>query len=226
VTKPTTGLAILVTAIVAAGAMFPISRPVFAQEQKATITTRGKPVAPIYNPHTKSYFELRIDLPRPPNWTTAVRYARTKFFKQTRGRLAVVKDIDTHSFLRANFQLHEEAWIGLRYYCSFRKLVWADGTEHPRSKFKIWAKKRYRTNVNCRRQPGLGFMPIYYLPNAKGYKWQASGPEKYFPSYFVEYRTGSENPKPPAAKESEKEQPKPKKADAEQPAPAKAVATE
>ena len=224
--KQTIGPVIFATGIVAAGATFAISQPVVAQEQKATITTRGKPIAPIYNPHTKSYFELRIDLPRPPNWTTAVRFARTKFFKRTRGRLAVVKDLDTHSFLKANFELHEEAWIGLRYYCSFRKLVWSDGTEQPRRAFKIWAKKWYRTDVNCRRQPGLGFMPIYYLPNNKGFRWQASGPQKFFPSYFIEYRTGSENPKPAAEKEAEKEPPKSLKPDVEKPATEKPATPE
>ena len=99
-TNPMNGPAIFVTALVTAGTMFAFSQPVVAQGQNATITTRGKPIAPIYNPHTKSYFELRIDLPRPPTWTTAVRFARTKFFKRTRGRLAIVKDLDTHSFLR------------------------------------------------------------------------------------------------------------------------------
>jgi len=47
-------------------------------------------------------------------------------------------------------------------------------------------------------------MPIYYQPNKKGDRWQASGPQKYFPSYFVEYRTGGENPKPRVAKEAKK----------------------
>ncbi|CAN0577002.1 unnamed protein product, partial [Laminaria digitata] len=63
------------------------------------------PIGPIYNPETKSYFELRIDLPHPPNWGTAVRYARTKTYKGVRGRLAVVKDLQTHSFLQANFDI-------------------------------------------------------------------------------------------------------------------------
>jgi hypothetical protein len=69
-------------------------------------------------------------------------------------------------------------------------------------------------------------MPIYYLPNNKGYKWQASGTQKYFPSYFVEYRTGSENPKPPIAKEAKKEPPKPNKTDAGKPATEKPTAPE
>ena len=80
-------------------------------------------IKPIYNPETKSYFELRVDLPKPPNWRTAVRYARTKIYKGVRGRLAVVKDLQTHSLLKANFDICEKAWVRLRYFCSFRKFV-------------------------------------------------------------------------------------------------------
>ena len=148
-----------------------------------------KPVDPIYNPKTKSYFELRTDLPKPPQWRTAEPYARTKFFKGVRGRLAVVADLDTHSFLQANFPLSEEAWIGLRFFCGFRKLVWPDGTEQPRNAFSMWHKPWHRSNITCRTD-NIQYMPIHYLPQSRGFRWQASGPEKYFVSYFVEYPTG------------------------------------
>ena len=84
--------------------------------------SQGTPqaLAPAYNPDSKSYFELRTDLPKPPQWRTAEAFARTKVFKGTRGHLAIVKDLETHSFLQANFPLFEEAWIGLRFYCSIR----------------------------------------------------------------------------------------------------------
>lgn len=162
------------------------------QERRAG--SAGVAVKPIYNPESKSYFELRVDLPKPPNWQTAVRYARTKFYKGVRGRLAVVKDLQTHSFLQANFDVREEAWIGLRYFCSFRKLVWENGEEQPRRAFKMWAKRWHRTDIRCGNNR-IQYMPIYYLPNSKGFKWQASGPAKYFVSYFVEYQTGAEDPK-------------------------------
>lgn len=148
-------------------------------------------VKPIYNPHTKSYFELRVDLPEPPNWHTAARYARTKKFKGVRGRLAQVRDLKTHSFLQANFEIREESWIGLRYYCSFRKLVWADGDVQPRKGFKMWAKRWHRTRIRCG-AANIPYMPVYYLPFDKGFRWQASGPAKSFVSYFVEYPTGKE----------------------------------
>ena len=171
-----------------------------AQERRAG--SANVSIKPIYNPETKSYFELRVDLPKPPNWNTAARYARTKVFKGVRGRLAVVKDLQTHSFLQANFEIREEAWIGLRYFCSFRKLVWADGTEQPRTALKMWSKKWYRTDVRCGKQ-NIQYMPIYYLPNAKGFRWQASGPAKYFVSYFVEYPTGGREPQNAPAPEDQ-----------------------
>ncbi len=149
------------------------------------------PVKPIYNPHTKSYFELRVDLPMPPNWSTANKYARTRIFKGVRGRLAVVKDIETHSFLKANFEAKEEVWIGLRFFCSVRKLVWVNGEVHPRNAFKVWAKKWYRTKYKCSTN-NFKWMPVYYLPTAKGFRWQAPGPQKYYASYLVEYQTGGE----------------------------------
>lgn len=171
-------------------------------QQKAPAGSRAVPGKPVYNEATKSYFELRVDLPPPYYWGTAVKYARTKRYKGVRGRLAVVRDLETHSFLQANFDVREEVWIGLRYYCSFRKLVWSDGTEQPRSKFKMWARKWHRTKIRCGKTR-IQFMPIYYLPSQQGFRWQAAGPSKQFASYLVEYVTGSENPeanKPEAAK--------------------------
>lgn len=178
--------------------------PVLAADRDTGLTP--KPAKPVYNPHTKSWFELRVDLPTPSNWRSAVKYSRRHTFKGVRGRLAIVKDLETHSFLRANFDVLGSTWIGLRYFCSFRKLVWADGTEHSRKAFKMWAKKWYRTDVRCGKQR-IQYMPIYYLPTRFGFKWQASGPEKYFVSYFVEYPTGAENledaPKPKSVNETD-----------------------
>lgn len=149
-----------------------------------------QPGAPVYDPETKSYYELRTDLPKPPNWGTALKYAATKRFNGVRGQLAVVKDLATHSFLKANFTVYEEAWIGLRFYCGFRKLVWINGDEHARSDFKVWARRWNRSKVTCRSEKRLKYMPVYYTPNDAGFRWQASGPEKYFVSYFVQYPTG------------------------------------
>lgn len=149
-----------------------------------------RPVDPIYNPETKSYFELRTDLPKPPQWQMAEKVARTKTFKGVRGRLAIVKDVQTHSFLKANFPVYQEAWIGMRFICSVRETVWVTGEIHPRTEFKAWARRWNRSNVTCRTSNSLSYMPVYYTPTDQGFRWQASGQQKYFVSYFVEYPTG------------------------------------
>ncbi len=38
-----------------------------------------------------------------------MRYVRARKFMGVRGRLAQVKDLKTHSFLQANFDIREEA---------------------------------------------------------------------------------------------------------------------
>ena len=65
------------------------------------------------------------------------------------------------------------------------------GDEHPLKAFKMWAKPWHRTKVTCTTE-NIQYMPVHYLPQTKGFRWQASGPEKYFVSYFVEYPTGKE----------------------------------
>ena len=55
----------------------------------------------------------------------------------------------------------------------------------------MWAKPWHRTKVTCTTE-NIQYMPVHYLPQTKGFRWQASGPEKYFVSYLVEYPTGKE----------------------------------
>lgn len=158
------------------------------------IESADKQPAPIYNPATKSYFQRRTDMPdlAGGGWLKAERKAKSLVFHGTRGRLAMVRDVETHSFLRANFKFDSTTWIGLRFFCSVRKLVWVDGSEHKRSEFKAWGRQWFRNNnVRCRNQTKLGFMPVYYLPDEQGFKWQAAGPAKGgFNAYLVEYPTG------------------------------------
>lgn len=167
-----------------------------AADQRSMLAKRGVQPEPIYNPTTKSYFQRRTDMPDlgGHGWLKAQKKSSSLKYKGVRGRLAIVKDLETHSFLRANFQFDSTTWIGLRFYCSVRKLVWVDGSEHKRSSFKAWHRQWYRNaEVRCSNQNGLGFMPVYYLSNEKGFKWQAAGPVKGgFNSYLVEYPTGKE----------------------------------
>ncbi len=89
-------------------------------------------IKPIYNPETKSYFELRVDLPKPPQWRTAVRDAPApKPYEGVRGRLADGRRPPDPQLPEGEFRysLNEQAWIGLAVFsAAVRKLVWADGT--------------------------------------------------------------------------------------------------
>ena len=157
---------------------------------------------PIYNPHSKSYFELRNDLVgNEDTWLRAKSAAERLHYKGERGRLAVVDSLQVHQFLVENFDLTEETWIGLRFWCKYKKLQWINGKVHRRDSFNHWDSRWYRyegsTDANlgwCRTDATVatGFMPVYYLPKEKGYRWQAVGAAKGFRSYLVEYPTSSE----------------------------------
>lgn len=162
---------------------------------RATLVAEG-PSPPIYDPASKSYFELHqtdVGLGG-KNWAEARALAAGLFFRGVRGRLAIVKSQATHDFLRNHFDLKTEAWIGLRYWCSFRKLQWVDGEMHSRQGFNPWDRQWYRNaDTRCGRGTATGpmaFMPVYYTPG--GFRWQASGPVKKFYDYFVEYPTGGQ----------------------------------
>ena len=147
---------------------------------------------PVYDPVSKSYFELRDDNKR-SYWVFAQQLAASKFHKGVRGRLAVVRNAHVHDFLRRNFQIDTWAWIGLRYWCKYRKLQWVTGEIHDRGEFSAWAQQWYRNaDTSCGRGTATGptaFMPVYYNPANSGYgfTWQAAGPKKGFHYYFVEY---------------------------------------
>lgn len=155
------------------------------------------PSGPIYSPETKSYFELRTDA-RDGNqggyWRDADRLASALQYKGVRGRLAVVDNKKVHDFLRRNFVIKVQTWIGLRYWCRFGKLQWANGKTAKKGEYSNWHTQWYRLAITmCGAGTATGplaYMPVYYTPTASGFKWQASGPAKGFARYFVEYPTG------------------------------------
>lgn len=147
-------------------------------------------VGPFYNPHTKSYFALvNRHVMQGKNWDKTARMAAARTFKGVAGRLAVVDDAETHLWLRNTFKddLYTDAWIGLRYFCNSRKLLWVDGKIMKQSPPGVWHPRWHRTNVMCGRI-AMDYMGVYYT--SAGMAWQASGQEKFFTSYFVEFPTG------------------------------------
>lgn len=142
----------------------------------------------VYNEATNSYFELREDLPGAhPRWWHAEDIARRQFHRGARGRLAVIRDHETMDFVRKHFDIKQETWIGARFFCTFHKLVWVDGEVHEPTDYSNWAAKWHRTDIRC---PDVTWMPIYLRPAGSNLFWQASGPNKAFHSYLVEYPAG------------------------------------
>jgi hypothetical protein len=143
---------------------------------------------PVYNEETKSYFVLKGFRPgQHAVWEKADELARSRLFRGVPGRLAVVKSRSVEDFLINTFHPRNFAFIGLRYFCRYKKLLWVTGEVHPRTAYKNWHAKWYRTGIFCE---NAGYMPVYLTPNLKGPRWQAAGPAKYADYYFVEYPTG------------------------------------
>jgi len=154
---------------------------------------------PVYNPATRSYFELatvkgrgyRPDF----NWEEARAAARQRVWRGVHGHLAIVKSRQVHDFLRYTFRSSRSAWIGLRYMCAFNTLIWVNGDIQKRSGFSYWASEWYQGTLSrANDQPpcrGAGwYWPVYYENVSKGFRWVAKGKEKKFVAYFVEYNTG------------------------------------
>ena len=151
------------------------------------------PVGPIYNEQTKSFFELRTDNlfeGAAGTWGWANFRAERRNYRGLRGRLAVAPSREVIEFLRKNFDLKEEAWIGMRYFCEARKLVWVTGKHHGRTDFSNWYKRWYRDRgTKCAGR--MHYMPVYVVRYGDHYYWQAGGEKTGIVSYFVEYTTSA-----------------------------------
>ena len=157
---------------------------------------------PVYNPATKSYFELVMVNPKNPakqiEWPVARRRARRLVWKGVHGRLAIVKSRRTHDFLRDTFRSPLMAWIGLRYMCGYNTLIWVTGQIQPRGGFSYWdpvwnidGTPVNRTNYRTRNCPSkTSFWPIHYWPSWRGFLWNANGQHKGANAFFVEFPTG------------------------------------
>ena len=162
------------------------------------------PLTPIYNPSSKSYFQLFGDNHHPGNWEAARTRAAMKSFKNVRGRLAVIDSVETHKFVLQTFDLTRRkvaVWIGLRYWCKTHLLQWDSSRPFSPSDagyFRIWHARWSRNDetkgdacqfTGSRRS---GFAPIYYRTIGASTRWQAVGAAKFFPHYLVEFPTGKE----------------------------------
>ncbi len=153
---------------------------------------------PVYNPETKSYFEL-VDLGtkgRRP-WKKAYVLAKKRIFKGARGHLAVVNSAATNEFLKTTFRTKVSTWFGLRVWCLNYKKQWVTGEYIKRSGYQNWHPKWNWSSkgAGCGRTGRRGeeaYMPVAYILGKGGFRWIAIGGWKDFNAMFVEYPTGQE----------------------------------
>lgn len=150
---------------------------------------------PVYFPHTKSYFELakakkgqsvRGSEAPEIQWGRAQALAESRRFKGATGRLAIVKDAETQAFLMKTFRPERPSIIGLRYYCAYNRMLWANGEEHPREGFSNWGSP-WRVGYACQ---GPNSVAVVFIEPAKNGQWLAHDQQKEFYTYFVEFPTG------------------------------------
>ncbi|WP_299614801.1 C-type lectin domain-containing protein [Pelagibius sp.] len=160
----------------------------------AAVTKANDP--PIYNPASKSYFQLLTTTGGQGYWGSALEQARAQVFKGVRGRLAVVDTSETHEFIMKQFDMSNPIWIGLRYWCSFRMLEWVGLRPYSPTDpghFHQWHPQWARHGQGC--VPGSSgpraYMGVYYQPLGKQTaRWQAARAGKGFSLYLVEFPTG------------------------------------
>jgi hypothetical protein len=166
---------------------------------------------PVYNPDTKSYFELfspSADDPKVTNvknhgaikFTDAQKLASSRIHKGVRGRLAVIPNEKVHEFLAENLKPDVSAWIGLRFYCRFKKLMWVNGKVlKPGKDFAVWGPQTWNVDgpsprndkrTSCWRNSRDFYLPVHYWPMSDGFRWNANGYAKEWNALIIEYRTG------------------------------------
>ena len=164
---------------------------------------------PVYNPVSKSYFELYspdatdpkkrpVPLSGPIEWIHAAKMAPKKILHGVRGRLAVVNTPQIHEFLRKTFQPAGPVWIGLRFWCRYNKLQWVTGEIHARGNFQKWGRFWNQSAGSPQPRPQRAQCPknkkhtlgVHYWGVGDGFFWNANGRFKQFNALFIEYSTG------------------------------------
>lgn len=144
----------------------------------------------IYHEPSDTYFELvvtgaAVEANR-LGWPAAAKRAAKKNYHGRQGRLAIVDTSEKHQFIQDNFDFPLPTWIGLRYWCSSRMLMWVDASIHAHTAFQSWARPWHRTHIRCGKNK-IPYMPVYYTEDGR---WQASGSAKKFRAFLVEYPAG------------------------------------
>jgi len=163
-------------------------------DRALAVSKAGDP--PIYNPASKSYFQLLKATGRLNNWLTVRGQAMAQTFNGVQGRLAVIDSAETHEFIMKSFNVSKPIWVGLRYWCEFRMLEWYGQRPYSPSDpghFQAWHSQWNRGNQLCAHGSSgpNAFMGVYYQPVGKqSARWQAARRGKGFGLLLVEFPTG------------------------------------
>jgi len=157
-------------------------------------------VGPVYDPTSKSYFEIRdYSHIKPPgrNWANINKHVKQLTFKGVQGRLAIIRSPETHQFVQGNVLKDangyvEAVWIGLRLFCRGMKQLWVDGHVRRKGDFAAWSRRWYRNETATCMNQNFQYMPVYYGRKGSSWRWQASGQIKNFAHVLMEYPTGEE----------------------------------
>ncbi len=157
---------------------------------------------PVYYEPTDSYFELVSLKSQYPGrfardetgWLQVKVLAAKRSYKGRRGRLAVVRDRATNSFLRDTFKPNLPSWFGLQYLCQYNRLIWSNGRLHEKNGFQNWSRVwnvRGKKPSNPNRSQGCGthnyFYAVHYWATKSGFTWNANASNVHWKLMFVEY---------------------------------------
>jgi len=124
-------------------------------------------------------------------WLQADQAARQRVYKGIKGRLAAVDTQEVHTFILENLQPDQWTFIGLRYFCKVRKLLWTNGKSLERGQFQAWHPQWDQSaGAGCVNGGGeADWMSVAYTPANDGFRWVAKGAKKRYYAYIVEYPT-------------------------------------
>lgn len=149
---------------------------------------------PVYNPESKSYFELldgRHVHGQGPTWEQARDLAAQRSFGGAQGRLAIIRSPETDMFIRINLRPNQHTWFGLHYDCKQKRLIWTDGTELKQGDYTNWNPRGWYASPQWGFCVGDYLMPAY-LPLHSGIRhWMMQRSPKRYYTFIVEYPTGA-----------------------------------
>ncbi|MFQ5535037.1 MAG: C-type lectin domain-containing protein [Sphingomonadales bacterium] len=165
----------------------------------ASAGAKGLYGKPIYNPETRSYFELvraHESEGGKKRWFEMERFARAKIFKGVQGRLAKVKSASVNFFLMENLRPDEASWIGLYLDCSSGKWAWSDGEAFARDGYTNWHPTKwdyaYGNDPNKICDGNSPYAAVAYYPIQDSFRWFIKRKGKGYDTMIVEYPTGGE----------------------------------